>query len=61
MPIVRTCSAAISAACQRLDGDDDVAEKMISWGVIAHQNGVGRIGFSSGDTGPLREGDVYSN
>ncbi|GKT97684.1 hypothetical protein Ct61P_15534 [Colletotrichum tofieldiae] len=40
MPMVRNCSAAISAACQRLDGNDDVAEKMISWGVISYQNSL---------------------
>lgn len=60
MPIVRTCSAAISASCHRPSWDDDAALKTVSWGVWGKEGGVERVGFSSGETRPLQDGVVYS-
>lgn len=37
MPLAVSCSAAISAACQRPDGDVDAAIKPVMWGAISQK------------------------
>lgn len=44
MPLVSTCSAAISAACQRRTADEDLHLGSLQWGKI----GPGQWGFFSG-------------
>ncbi|MCJ1398987.1 hypothetical protein MMC11_002189 [Xylographa trunciseda] len=60
MPIVSTCSRAISAACHAAPGDDNAASKALMYGVI-HQTEDGRelVGFSSKEVKPLEAGKVY--
>lgn len=46
MPLVSTCSAAISAACQRRIADEDLHLLSLQWGKI----GPGKWGFFAGST-----------
>jgi hypothetical protein len=39
MPIVRSSSWSIAAACHHPHGDDDAAHKRVMWGAISHQDG----------------------
>jgi hypothetical protein len=76
MPIIGTCSAAISAACHPLTYDGD-ATKALTYGVLSEelhelrghdvkpaeaQSGIGSgsVSFSSGDVHPLVVGTIYS-
>jgi len=60
MPVVRSCSAAISAACHRLEWDADAPRKNIAWGVVKPgEDGTEHAAFSSGEVGLTREGVVY--
>ena len=38
MPLVGSCSAAISAACHRPDGDVDAATKRVMWGPVGEED-----------------------
>lgn len=66
IPVVRTCSAAISAACHPPDWDTDAAEMPVMFGVV--QDPViesqgrkipGHATFTSGPTTPLIDGELY--
>ena len=41
IPLVGSCSLAISAACHRPDGDTDAAFKPLKWGAIRHETESG--------------------
>ncbi|KAL8997820.1 MAG: hypothetical protein Q9169_002992 [Polycauliona sp. 2 TL-2023] len=59
MPLAATCSATISAACHRLDDDEDAAVLPLQWGVVSTSDGVGHCCFSSKLVGPLVPGRTY--
>ncbi|WJG35878.1 uncharacterized protein FOBCDRAFT_204566 [Fusarium oxysporum Fo47] len=61
MPIVRSCSAAISAACHGPGWDVNASMKALSYGSVeGHSpNGTEHVAFCSGETRPLRDGVVY--
>ena len=61
-PLVRSSSAAISAACHLGPGDEDAAIRTVKYGVLEGQvgeNGRRRVGFSSGHVEPLVKGQLY--
>lgn len=64
IPLVGSCSAAISAACHPPDWDSDASMKPVKWGVIpetlATDKGVGHCSFTSGDAEPLQAGQEYA-
>ena len=62
IPLASTCSAAISAACHRSDGDRQAHLLPLQWGVIRGGGPaqVGHCGFSSKKVGKLREGKAYA-
>ncbi|KIW14026.1 hypothetical protein PV08_06807 [Exophiala spinifera] len=64
IPLVGSCSAAISAACHPPDWDSDASMKPVKWGVIpetlAADKGVGHCSFTSGDAEPLQAGEEYA-
>lgn len=63
IPLVGSCSAAISAACHRPPWDDNAALKPVKWGVVPEMgdpSGVGHCTFSSGDVEPLQNGERYA-
>ena len=60
MPLVTSCSAAISAACHRPDGDEDAASKRVMWGVVGAQDGVGHCCFTSWEVERPVEGEWYA-
>lgn len=67
MPVVRSCSAAISAACHPPSWDEDACEKPLSYGVVEQprigQDGEiipGRVSFTSGPVHQLVKGGLYS-
>ena len=67
MPLVGSCSIAISAACHRPEWDTDAAVKPVIWGVIPPTGigfepmieEVGHASFTSGEVLPLEEGKEY--
>ena len=59
MPLAATNSAAISAACHPLPGDDDAAVLPVQWGVVSIDNGVGHCAFSSRTVAPMIPGYMY--
>ena len=62
IPLVRSSSAAISAACHPKRGDDDAAGRKVMYGVLdgeVGENGLRRVGLSSGHVEPLVKGQVY--
>jgi hypothetical protein len=61
MPVVSSCSAAISAACQPLEEDDsEAAISAVQWGVMGRlKNGFKHCGFSSKDVGQPVVGRSY--
>lgn len=66
IPLVGSCSLAISAACHRPAWDTDAAVRPVLWGVIppsggiTEGGGVGHCAFSSGELEPLKEGKEYA-
>jgi hypothetical protein len=62
MPVARSCSAAISAACHGPEWDEEVPQKLLAWGVVGRgvAEGTQHTAFSSGDVQPLSEGGIYT-
>ncbi len=62
IPLVRSSSVAISAACHPAHSDEDAALRLVKYGVLDERaaNGAWRVGFSSGPVGPLATGQVYA-
>ncbi len=62
MPLVGSCSAAISAACWRPSEDEGVERKGIMWGVVGSKDeqGIGHCCFSSWDVERPVAGEMYA-
>lgn len=62
MPLVGSCSAAISAACHRPSEDIDAAILPVLWGSVSgHEEGaVGHCCFTSFEVSPPMEGEFYA-
>lgn len=62
MPVARSCSAAISAACHGPEWDVGAPLKLLAWGVVGTgvAEGTQHAAFSSADVQPLTEGGVYT-
>ena len=63
IPVVGSCSMAISAACHRPGWDVDAAIEAVHWGVIpgaVASGGIGHCSFSSGDVYPPTPGHSYA-
>lgn len=62
MPLVGSCSAAISAACHAPKGEEGGSFKGVMWGSVKSVEGdrVGHCCFSSGEVGKVVEGEVYA-
>ena len=63
MPIVGSCSAAISAACHAPREDVDAATLPLLWGAVSHPQGDGTVGhccFTSFEASPPVEGEAYA-
>jgi hypothetical protein len=62
MPVARSCSAAISAACHGPEWDEEAPQKLLAWGVVGRgvAEGTQHAAFSSGDVQPLSEGGIYT-
>ena len=60
VPVVQTCSLAISAACHPLPDKKDEAMQLLKYGVIGiDEDGKERVGFSSSPVRPLMDGQCY--
>ena len=61
MPVVSSCSAAISAACQPVEEDDsEAATSAVQWGVMGRfKTGFEHCGFSRGDVHQPKIGRRY--
>lgn len=62
MPLVGSCSAAISAACHSMRNDPNASLFPVMWGAtkVENENSVGHCCFSSLDVSPPVEGEVYA-
>jgi len=60
IPLVGSCSAAISAACHRPSEDSMARLKPVMWGAVGGDNGVGHCCFSSLEVHRPVAGDVYA-
>lgn len=62
MPLVGSCSAAISAACHRPREDIDAATLPVLWGAVSGQEecAVGHCCFTSFEASPPVEGKAYA-
>lgn len=60
MPLVGSCSAAISAACHAPKNDPDASLRPVMWGVIKTNDSVGHCCLSSLDVSPPVEGQAYA-
>lgn len=62
IPLVGSCSAAISASCHRVDDDSKAAEKWLMWGIVDGERGddVGHCCLSSFEVGALIVGHLYA-
>ncbi len=60
MPLVASCSAAISAACHRPEEDIDAATKPVMWGVVSSENGVAHCCFTSFEVTRPIPGELYT-
>ena len=66
MPLARSCSAAISAACHPPEMDTDAALKAVQWGIVEtydNENGdndVGHCCFTSFEVSEPIEGQMYA-
>ena len=47
IPLAGSCSAAISAACHRPEGDTDAAGKPLMWGAVETEGSIGHCCFTS--------------
>jgi hypothetical protein len=62
MPLVGSCSLAISAAChpgEHVYGSRIATQKM-KWGAVASNDGVGHCTFSAEEVGPPVVGEMYA-
>ena len=59
IPLVGSCSAAISAACHPLADEGDVALVPVKWGVVGIDNGVGHCAFSGRYVSPPIPSRLY--
>lgn len=61
MPVVGSCSAAITAACQPLDDDDgEAATAAVQWGFMGRfKNGMKHCGFSGQEVAQPSIGKLY--
>ena len=60
MPVLGSCSLAISTACHGHDGRKDEAEQPLMYGVVeVTSHKTGRVGFSAGPVQPLSDGWYY--
>ena len=60
MPIVASCSFAISAACHPPINDDDGALGRLRYGITGvNDDGTRHVSFSSGEVSPLVPGELY--
>jgi hypothetical protein len=63
MPLVGSCSAAISATCHRPHWDVDASLKPVMWGVVDQgkiDREFGHCSFSSGHVDPVEDGKLYA-
>lgn len=60
IPLAGSCSAAISAACQRPKDDEDAAIKPIMWGAVGTKDDVGHCCFTSFEVSPPVVGERYA-
>jgi len=60
MPLVGSCSAAISAACHRPNDDVDASRKGVMWGVVGVENGFGHCCVTSFEVEKPVEGKLYA-
>ena len=62
MPLVGSCSLAISAACHRPPGDQDAAFKPVQWGAVKHETdqGPGHCCFTTYNVEPPIPGQLYA-
>jgi hypothetical protein len=66
IPLVGSCSLAISSTCHGPEWDTDAALKPVLWGVVngpglvAERSEVGHCAFISGEVEPLVEGKEYA-
>lgn len=60
MPLISTCSAAITAACHAPEDDKDAYLLPVRWGVISLDDGVRHCSFTTArDVEPPLEGALY--
>ena len=59
IPLVGSCSAAISAACHPLPDETDVALVEVMWGVVSIGKGVGHCALSGRYVSPPISGRLY--
>ena len=60
LPLVGTCSAAISASCHQPEKDIDAATKPLMWGAVADETDVGHCCFTSHEVTPPVEWKHYA-
>jgi len=60
MPLVGSCSAAISAACHRPNDDVDASRKGVMWGVVSVGNGIGHCCITSFEVETPVVGELYA-
>lgn len=60
MPLVGSCSAAISAACHKPNEDVDASRKGVMWGVVGVENGIGHCCVTSSEIEKPMEGELYA-
>ena len=60
VPLVGSCSAAISAACHRPNEDVDAPFKPVMWGAVESSNPIGHCCFTSFEVTKPVKGQVYA-
>ena len=60
IPLAGSCSAAISAACHRPEGDTDAAEKPLMWGAVETEGSIGHCCFTSFEVEKPVAGKLYA-
>lgn len=62
MPVLSSCSAAISAACHRTESENaDMNLLPLQYGVLTTSKSRGKaVGFSSLEVSPLEDGELYT-
>jgi hypothetical protein len=58
MPVVGTCSAGISAACHPI-GEEDISDKVVTWGEVGGKDYEGHCSFTSKDVGMPVVNHIY--